>query len=252
MAEQASAAQIALQKAFADGQVYLNQPAILTLGGPLLQWAGVMSVALPPPFGTVAASALMATNEAVAAVRNLFKAAGQGAMMYLPVNVHDKVIARLADAPNSLVEAAAKDKLAQWATQHGWPHDRVALTAVGFDCAQTGRFVDKVYKIAMDEGAQPWQAAAMAVHICWPMAVNPAGIARGHNYIDQVAGKAGAWGVAGSSYIKYWQERVKANGGVLVDANQAKWLVATAPPAGGSGAAILAVAAAVAAALAFH
>lgn len=245
--------QVAWEK-FGQGAVYAaSEQDAAELVGPALAVIGTYTAALPPPYNLIATLIVAKVAEVWSAIHGEMKVAALAAARFLPLNVADKVVKHLKDAPAAWWEAAAKDKLAQ-ATMDGGIMGlpigtRATLKAAGFGVSVTWRLADLVYAYAVSQGAQPWQAAAVAGTIAYSTAAGGDGTANAHKWVDLVAGQPNAW--QKQTIPGWWKTRVVAQGGILVDAKGAQALLNHSDQQGSGGGLALAAGAAVLAKLLF-
>lgn len=240
--------QVAWEK-FGQNAVYAaSEQDAAELVGPALTVIGTYTAALPPPYNLIATLIVAKIAEVWSAIHGEMKVATLAAARFLPLGVADKVVKKLKDAPAEWWEAAAKDKLAQ-ATMDGGimglPFGtRQTLQVAGFGVSVTWRLADLVYQYAVSQGAQPWQAAAVAGTIAYSTAAGGDGTANAHKWVDLVAGQPNAW--KAHTIPDWWKARVVEQGGILVDAKGASALLHHSDQQGGgelafaAGAAVLA------------
>lgn len=235
--------------AFSKGVVYAaTEKDALELVGPILDIASTVVLYIPAPFGEILAVVLSGASSGWNGIRHAYKSAITGSAKYLPLNVADKVTAKLKDMPMDWWEAAAKDKFAQWT------HDgavgistavRISVQLTGFNVDCTYRFADLVYNHCIACGAQNWQAAAVAASIVSPMVVGTDSRKNFHDRINEIAGKPNAW--TEKTGDQWWNERVKQQGGVAVNAKDASKLLSASDATttkGGDGNALIGIGAA--------
>jgi hypothetical protein len=136
-----------------------------------LDGVSTLSLKLPPPWNVVAGLSAKAAKQGLDGTRNYIKLGILNAGRYLPFDVASKTVYTLKSGGwGPSWKAAAKDKLVQYART-----DMPGVVEFAFKAANSQlppaeqlnlnvqtRFADWVYKVAMDNGATPWQAAAAA------------------------------------------------------------------------------------------
>lgn len=223
---------------FNQGAVYAaSEKDAAELVGPALTVISAYVATLPPPYGLIAAVVVSKVNEVWSAIHGEMKVAALASGRFLPLNVADKVVAHIKDAPAAWYEAAAWDKLAQATMDQGVMGlpvgTRETLKLAGFGVSVTWRLADLVYVYAKSQGAQDWQAAAVAGTIAYSTARGGDGTANAHKWVDLVAGQPNAW--QKRTIEQWWKARVVQQGGVVVDAAGASALLHHSDQQGGGG-----------------
>lgn len=235
------AKQDAAWKKFEQGAAYAaTDDDAAALVGPTLQVISTYAATWPPPYGPIIAVVVSKAAEGWNAVRGEMMLATKLSARYLPLNIADKVVKQLHNAPLHWWQETAKDKMAQ-ASMDGFMGDptgsmRQMLKVAGLDVDCTWRLADLVYAYAVQQGAQAWQAATVAAGIGNSTARGANGSKNFHMRVDQVSGVPGSWKTQTAQAS--WQIRVQAQGGVLLTAAQASDLLHRSDVSSGSGLAL--------------
>ena len=136
-----------------------------------LDGVSAITLKLPPPWNIVASYSAQKAKEAVDGTRNFLKLGVTSLGRYLPLGVAEKAIQTLqAGQFGTAWKDAGKDKLVQFIRTDCPGVLELAIKAGNSKLAPSEqlnmeiqtRFANRVYQVAIDSGATPWQAAAAA------------------------------------------------------------------------------------------
>lgn len=144
-----------------------------TLYEPIFKALQVLALAVPPPGSVLVSAGVSAAKIGTDAIRGAIKEVLRAAGQYTPIEVSRKVNKEIMGAGNTLSwwADAARDKFAQYASS-SLP---VSLAVAGYNATVDpqnqlnvnvhSRLADRLYKLAIANGATPWQAGMAAYRV---------------------------------------------------------------------------------------
>ena len=205
-----------LESAIEGGTAYLASDGdVDQLVAPTLGVLSGLSLALPPPINVIVAGGLATAASGIAATKAHMMVGAKASARYLPLSLSAKVLKLLRDAPLEYWNAAAKDKLIQYAKKDAPFPVRAPILAAFEPSDFTYRFADLLSQFLLANGAKPWQAALVNAEVSYATAIG-----KDYTHLQQQIAIAKGDG-PGGNLKDIWTRRVKAEQGLTISAQQA-------------------------------